>query len=403
MGEVFRATKHGPDGFEVQVALKLILPHLAREEAFRRRFAREARLAASLKHPNIVLVSGFNIIEETPVIEMEYIKGMDLRTILRSLPPGEKLTLDESLAVVYGVARALAYAHGRDSKGHPGKSIIHCDLNPHNILISCLGEIKVTDFGIARAVHGDAAASATVRGKLAYMSPEQLEGRDIDRRSDLFSIGIVAYQLLTGKHPFERGSEGATITAIGKSEYPPLRETTQALPEALYVLIKQLLSVDPASRPQSAEEVVEVTEPLVPPAAANTLGARTRIHGSGRAAVSLPSHPLSPTASTRRRARWVYILKYLIPIAAAAVLIIAVLMLPAGITPDQHKIPEPVPDPPVLPAEQPLKQPVLQRIVTVQSEPPGARITADETLLGLTPIDITSSADGSFSNMQAVL
>jgi serine/threonine-protein kinase len=183
MGEVFRATKHGPDGFEVQVALKVILPHLAREDSFRRRFSREARLAASLKHPNIVQVNGFDIIDEIPFIEMEYVPGVDLRRILRSFDGGEKLSLDESFAVLYAAARGLEHAH-RHGVGKNGEGgIIHCDLNPHNILISTLGEVKVADFGIARAMLGDTAASATIRGKLAYMSPEQMEGNSTGART----------------------------------------------------------------------------------------------------------------------------------------------------------------------------------------------------------------------------
>jgi len=405
MGEVFRATKHGPDGFEVQVALKVILPHLAREEPFRKRFSREARLAASLKHPNIVQVNGFDFIDGKPFIEMEYIPGADLRRILQLASPDEKISMEESIAVLYGVGRGLNHAHRHGGGEKDEGGIIHCDLNPHNILISTLGEVKVADFGIARAMLGDTAASATVRGKLAYMSPEQMEGRELNRHTDLFSLGIIAYQLLSGKHPFDRGSEAATISAIGKAEHLPLRDAAPGLPTPLYEMVDQLLSLDPARRPDNADSVLETLEPLALPSAVTSLASRVRSLApeTQNVAGSVQNGPLTaPTIPRTRRSRlW----PYLAMASAGVALVAAVFLLPTGM--ESNRVPaakvntvtpEPVSKPPARPEAL-----SLEGTITLGSEPSGASILADGIPLGNTPVTITSGPDGSIVNMEARL
>jgi len=405
MGEVFRATKHGPDGFEVEVALKVILPHLAREESFRNRFSREAKLAASLKHPNIVHVNDFNIIDETPFIEMEYIPGADLRRVLRSLDAGEKLSIEESVAVLYAIARGLTHAHHLDDGADGERGIIHCDLNPHNILISTLGEVKVTDFGIARAMLGDAAASATVRGKLAYMSPEQMEGRELDRSTDLFSLGIIAYQLLAGKHPFERGSEAATITAIGKTEHLPLREAAPGLPLPLYELVDQLLSLEPALRPGNTASILETLEPLILPSAVTSLGSRVRSLMSETPGATDTAAADSLTAPTIPRARTSRLWPYLAMGVVGIVLVAAVLLLPTGLEQGLSTSPKVNAVKPISASDK-LSEPEPQRLernITVGSEPPGAEILADGIQVGITPVVITIGPDGSTPNLEANL
>ncbi|MDF1525749.1 MAG: serine/threonine-protein kinase [bacterium] len=405
MGEVFRATKHGPDGFEVQVALKVILPHLAREESFKKRFSREANLAASLQHPNIVKVNGFDIIDGTPVIEMEYVPGADLRRILRLSSPREKLSLNESIAILYAVGRGLNHAHrqGDGEKGEGG--IIHCDLNPHNILISTLGEVKIADFGIARAMLGDIAASATIRGKLAYMSPEQMEGRELDQATDLFSLGIIAYQLLSGNHPFDRGSEAATISAIGKAEHIPLRNAASGLPSSLYELVDRLLTLDPAERPPNAASVLEALEPLVLPSAVTSLASRVRSlvpethHAAG---IVLNSSLTAPTIPRSRRSRlW----PYLAMGTAGIALVAGVFLLPTGMesnTALPMQIKAVAPEPVSTPSPQPEALP-LEHTITLGSVPPGASILADGIPVGTTPVSIRSGFDDSTVNMEARL
>jgi len=406
MGEVFRATKHGPDGFEVQVALKVILPHLAREEPFRKRFSREARLAASLKHPNIVQVNGFDIIDETPFIEMEYVPGADLRRILRSTSSGEKLSVDESITVLHAIARGLDHAHRLGAREDNQGGLIHCDLNPHNILISTLGEVKVTDFGIARAMLGDSAASATLRGKLAYMSPEQMENRELDRRTDLFSLGIIAYQLFSGNHPFERGSEAATISAIGKAEYLPLRKAAPDLPLSLYELVDQLLSLDPAQRPEKAASVLEILEPLIVPSTITSIGDRVRSltcetpNATDSAEGRLLTAPTIPRTKASRL--WPYLAVGTVGIA----LIAGIYLFPAGLEPAhaptvKSNIASPTPASNQLIEPEP--PPLLVRAITLESKPSGADILADGISVGITPVVIKIGSDVSTPNLIARL
>ena len=405
MGEVFRATKQGPDGFKVLVALKVILPHLAREESFQDRFSREAKLAASLKHPNIVDVNNFNIIDETPFIEMEYVPGTDLRRVLRSLDTGERLPLNESIAILYAVARGLSHAHCHDGRENNDAGVIHCDLNPHNILLSTLGEVKVADFGIARAVHGDSAASATVRGKLAYMSPEQMEGRELDRRTDLFSFGIIAYQLLSGNHPFERGSEGATIAAIGKAQYLPLCDAAQDLPTPLYELVEQLLSLDPVLRPTDMASTLEILEPLVLPSAATALASRIVALGSGTSDTIGTVPGASPTPPTMHRTRWPRLWRYLVATGIVGVFLVAgIVFLSTDRKTDRAQLPEAdtVTNVPSVEPEFNKRHPVINN-VTVESVPQGAEILVGGIPLGTAPVVIEAGPGDEAPDLEARL
>ncbi len=393
MGEVYRATKQGPDGFEVQVALKHILPRLAREESFRRRFSREARLAAVLNHPNIVRVSGFDIHEEIPYIEMEYVEGADLRCLLRSLEAGEKLPLNESIAILQSVARALDYAHNLDDHGEEKGGVIHCDLNPQNILISTQGEVKVADFGIARAILAEAAPSATVRGKLAYMSPEQMEGRDLDPRTDLFSLGIIAYQLLAGAHPFERNSEAATITAIGRGDRVPLSEAAPGLPRPLEELVERLLAPDPAARPAGAGSVLEALEPLVHPSSHHAIAARVRPLAGKRGEEGTWGLPVPGTPPTLPRPGSSHLLPWILMGGIGGALLAFVLLTPPG--GGRPKAVNPAGEGPVnsteavLPAAPPSPVPTPERVFTIVTDPPGGEIVSDERSLGKAPVEVS--------------
>ncbi|UCF88032.1 MAG: serine/threonine protein kinase [bacterium] len=405
MGEVFRATKHGPEGFKVQVALKIILPHLAVEDPFRKRFSREAKLAASLKHPNIVKVNGFDIIGGTPFIEMEYVQGADLRMILRSLKRGDRLSVEESAAVLHAVAGALQHAHRSPEGDDGGTGIIHCDLNPHNILISNLGEVKVTDFGIARAVLGDASASATVRGKLAYMSPEQMEGRKLDRRTDLFSLGIIAYQLLSGKHPFERGSEGATIAAIGKARHLPLREAVPGLPKPLYDLVDGLLSLDPEQRPASASSVMKTLEPMVKTSAAAALAARVLFREAATSQASDTPEAGYGTALTKPRAAISRFWPHVVLASAAVAVVSGAFLLPVNHVNKQDGKPAERPVPKSQQVSEPAPPPPspVERSVILETRPAGASVLLDGVEAGRSPIVIGSLPDGSMPAVQARL
>lgn len=382
MGEVFRAVKTGSEGFEKTVAVKLILPHLAAEERFRELFSNEAALAAGLNHPNIVNVHGYSDLGGTLCMEMEFIDGVDLRRILRSLPENSGLPTDEAALVMHGVARGLAGAHNRS-----GGAVAHRDLNPHNIMVSRQGEIKVTDFGISRAMGGDSLDSATLRGKLAYMSPEQLEGRGGDHRSDLFALGVVAFQVLTGRHPFQRGSEAAMIEAIqsgARSDLGRLRPEAAELAPTVHAL----LSMDPQERPAELEAVIEVFAGHYAPGAISSLGRRVEdMGGSDSLAAFTEATISSPAAADKtagKRPKAV-----LVAILAAAILGLVLFSVQQAKQQPQKAA---APAPPASAAEAAAKPATGEFIL--RSDPPGARVVAGGDQLGQTPLRVEAPAAG---------
>ena len=205
MAELYKAKRTGVEGFQKIVAIKKILPHLADDEAFVTMFADEAKLAAQLNHPNIIHIYDLGKIQAGGYfIAMEYVDGRDLQTIQQSgRALGIPLPVPLAVYVASKVASALDYAHRRrDAEGHE-LNIVHRDVSPQNILISYEGDIKLCDFGIAKAASkASKTQSGALKGKIQYMSPEQAWGKPIDRRSDLFSLGVVLHELLTGERLF---------------------------------------------------------------------------------------------------------------------------------------------------------------------------------------------------------
>ena len=262
MAEVFRAKRSGVEGFEKIVAVKRILSHLSDNKEFVDMFIAEAKMVAGLTHPNIVQIFDLGRIEKTYYIAMEYIHGRDLRSILRrAKEKGLRLPLDLVVQIVSKVAWALEFAHRKkDEKGRP-MMIVHRDVSPQNILISFDGEVKLTDFGIAKAA---TKASITdvgaLRGKLLYMSPEQAWGKPLDRRSDLFSLGIVFYEMLTEQKPFLARSEMSILETVRDCQIQPLREVNPRVPERLEKIALRALTKDPDHRYQDAGELARELE-----------------------------------------------------------------------------------------------------------------------------------------------
>jgi tRNA A-37 threonylcarbamoyl transferase component Bud32 len=195
MAEVFRAKRAGVEGFEKVVAVKRILPHLSDNKEFVDMFIDEAKMVAGLTHPNIVQIFDLGKIDKSYYIAMEYVHGRDLRTILRrAKEKGLRLPLDLSVFIVAQVCSSLEFAHRKKDEQARPMMIVHRDVSPQNILISFEGDVKLTDFGIAKAATKATSTDVgALRGKLLYMSPEQAWGKAMDRRSDLFSLGIVFY------------------------------------------------------------------------------------------------------------------------------------------------------------------------------------------------------------------
>jgi TonB family protein len=266
MAELFRARRTGVEGFQKIVAIKKILPHIADNDEFITMFADEAKLAAQLNHPNIVHIYDLGKIEAGGYfIAMEYVEGMDLRTILRSGRDAD-LPLPVPLAVYVAskVASALDYAHRRrDARGEELR-IVHRDVSPQNILISHEGEIKLCDFGIAKADRKvSKTESGSLKGKLQYMSPEQAWGKSIDLRSDLFSLGCVLHEMLTGERLFRGDSDMTVLELVRKAEVGPPSRVNPDVPAALDAVVIKALARDPQERYATGAEMLRDLETVL--------------------------------------------------------------------------------------------------------------------------------------------
>jgi serine/threonine protein kinase len=277
MAEVFKAKRSGVEGFEKVVALKRILPHLSENKEFLDMFVDEAKMVAGLSHPHIVQIFDLGRIESSYYIAMEYVHGRDLRSIIkRARDKGLRMPLDVALRVTSQVCSALEYAHRKkDDQGRP-MEIVHRDVSPQNILITFDGDVKLADFGIAKAAtKASSTDRGALRGKLLYMSPEQAWGRPIDRRSDIFSLGVVLYELVTERKPFlAAGSEMTILETVRKCVITPSRDVNPRVPETLDRLVMKTLARDPEERFQDAGQLQRGVERFLrerPPVTARDL------------------------------------------------------------------------------------------------------------------------------------
>jgi serine/threonine-protein kinase len=254
MAEVFVAKRMGPHGFEKRVALKRILPQFAIEHDFVHMFIDEARLAARLSHANIVQVFDFGQSEGTFFIAMELIDGSNVNQLLRSVAQrDEAVPLDVALHIVHEAASALAYAHAlRDDLGDPLR-IVHRDVSPANLLLTRDGHVKLSDFGIARAASFEARTqTGQLRGKLGYMSPEQVLGKELDGRSDVFTLTTILTEMLIAEPLFGKGQDLDVLMRIRDVDLGVLDGTKRRVPADLRALIERGLARRPDDRPDSA-------------------------------------------------------------------------------------------------------------------------------------------------------
>lgn len=267
MGVVFRAVYCPEGGFQRPVALKRIHPHLARQPEFVARFREEAELCSHLVHPNIVQVLDFGRVEDTYFFAMEFVDGVTaLELVMRCRSAGR--AIPAHLVAWFGreLCSGVAFAHegARDAQGQKLR-IIHRDINLPNILISRSGEVKILDFGIAR-VMGELRQSITAQavGKLAYIAPEQLTGGEVDTRSDLFSVGVVLWELLCMQPLFNRENDGATLGAVLNYDAPAPTSLRMDLKTPLWdAFMREALQRDPKARFQRAEEMVELLDNIL--------------------------------------------------------------------------------------------------------------------------------------------
>jgi TonB family protein len=266
MAELFRARRSGVEGFQKIVAIKKILPHIADNDEFITMFADEAKVAAQLNHPNIVHIYDLGKIEAGGYfIAMEYVEGLDLRAILRSgREVGLPLPVPLAVYVASKVASALDYAHRRrDARGDELR-IVHRDVSPQNILISHEGEIKLCDFGIAKADRKvSQTESGSLKGKLQYMSPEQAWGKPIDHRSDLFSLGSVLHEMLTGQRLFRGDSDLTVLELVRKADVRPPSEVNADVSAPLDAIVAKALAREPEDRYGTGSEMLRDLESIL--------------------------------------------------------------------------------------------------------------------------------------------
>jgi serine/threonine protein kinase len=257
MGEIFLARLQGVAGFEKLVVIKRVLPHLAGEDRFIAMLLDEARIAARLSHPNICQVQELGEVEGEYYIAMEYLEGVTLADLLRRLSKaGQVMDPRISVAMVTQACEGLHAAHELvDRSGQP-TGLVHRDVSPSNVFITTAGMVKILDFGIAKTPDRlSRTRTGAVKGKWAYMSPEQILRQPLDRRSDIFSLGIVLFESLTGWRLFHHPSEYQICRAITETDAPSIRKFQPALPELLAQVVATALSRDPAQRYATAREM----------------------------------------------------------------------------------------------------------------------------------------------------
>ncbi len=315
MAEVWRARRRGVEGFQKTVAIKKILSHLTGSQDFVTMFIDEAKLAAQLSHNNIIQIYDLGKVGDDFFIAMEYVDGKDLRSILTSAQESKRpIPLGLGLLIVSAVAQALDYAHRKRDFEHRAMGLVHRDVSPQNVLISFEGAIKLCDFGIVKAV---AKASTTqmgaLKGKLQYMSPEQAWGKSVDARSDIFSLGSVLYEVLTGTQLFAGESEIGVLDAVRECRISSPRELVPEIPEAVARIALKALTKSPDERYQTAgeleQEIRSVLDSLRPAPSQKDLasylydlfelprsGAVATVPGSAAAVSPAPPADLVPAA-----------------------------------------------------------------------------------------------------------
>lgn len=260
MAEVFAARSRGEAGFAKLVAVKRVLPALGDDESFTRMFLEEARVAAQLASPHIVQTIDMGRSDGLPFMVQELVVGVDLvEIIVTAARRGRDVPIDVALEILAQAAIGLHDAHEARTPDDRALELVHRDVSPHNLLVGADGRVRLTDFGVARVAFDRLVAThaGTLKGKLAYLSPEQLAGRPLDRRSDVFGLGIVAWEMLSGHRLFARGSPTDTMQAVRAAPIPSVAEARPDVPARAASVIARALERDVARRLGSAREMAD--------------------------------------------------------------------------------------------------------------------------------------------------
>lgn len=257
MAEVFKAKAFGVEGFERLVAVKRILPSIAEDQEFITMFIDEAKIAVQLTHANVASIFDLGRVADSYFIAMEFVRGKDLRAIFdRVRKRTETVPVPMACYVIMKVCEGLDYAHNKKDSAGRELHLVHRDVSPQNILLSYDGEVKLIDFGIAKAANKAGKTQAGIlKGKFGYMSPEQVRGLPLDRRSDVFSVGIVLYELLTGERLFAGESDFSTLEKVRNVEIMPPSTYNRKIPEELEQIVLKALAKDVEDRYQTAMDL----------------------------------------------------------------------------------------------------------------------------------------------------
>ncbi len=283
MAEIYRAKLSGTGGFEKELVIKRILPALSSDTQFPRMLINEAKLTVALTHPAIAQIYELGEIDGQYFISMELVEGATLHDLMfLANKAGRPLTIEQSIYLCLEVLRGLDYAHKRTDGGGKQLGIVHCDVSPDNVMVTWDGGVKLLDFGVARAAQSSLSnyKEGTLMGKLSYASPEQAEGERFDHRVDLFAVGVMFYELLTGTHPFGRVQTVEALIASRKKKVVPPSRVRKELPSLLDGFVLRSLAHSKEERFQSAkdmaDELIEFLFPTPTQAIAEHLSASMR-------------------------------------------------------------------------------------------------------------------------------
>jgi serine/threonine protein kinase len=254
MAEVFIAESAGIEGFKKQVAIKRVLPALSEKKRFIAMFLDEARLSAQLSHSNVVQVFDIGVGDNAYFIVMEYVDGADLKGVIEYMRnSGKAFPLEAACFITAKICEGLSYAH--ELRGHDGQAlkIVHRDLSPPNVLITKYGEIKIVDFGLAKATSQlEKSEVGIVKGKFGYLAPEAASGEEVDQRADIFAAGIILWEMLSGRRLFYGETDFATVKQVQEAKIPQL---DPPVPAELWGIITRALAREPATRYGTARDL----------------------------------------------------------------------------------------------------------------------------------------------------
>ena len=257
MARVWAARLHGQRGFQKLVAIKVILPHLAEEPEFERMFLDEARIASGVHHPNVCEIYELGEEKKTLYLVMEWVSGDSFARVLRVNGKTEAIDPRVVARVIADACAGVHAAHELTDDDGRALGVVHRDLSPHNILVTADGTAKVCDFGVAKALGQlhEATSAGQLKGKIAYMAPEQITGASVDRRSDVFSLGCVLYEATTGVRPFRGDGDHQVMHAVLKGELAPPSSLLRGYPQDLERIVLRALSPQPILRYPTAERM----------------------------------------------------------------------------------------------------------------------------------------------------